>query len=70
VKKSRVTDPAESALDEIDATIHPIGLQPALRDEVERLVEAKNIRALTVLYDAYAASALGVRGGWKSIQRA
>jgi hypothetical protein len=62
VKKSQVTGPAKSALDEIDARICPIGPQPALRDEVERLVEAKNIRALIVLYDSYVASAAAFEG--------
>jgi hypothetical protein len=61
--KSQTKVTAKSALDEIDARIQPIGPQPALRAEVERLVEAKNIGALTVLYDSYVASAAAFAGG-------
>ena len=46
-----------SALDEIDAALQPIGPQPRLRTEVERLVESKDVSALVALYDSYAASA-------------
>jgi hypothetical protein len=60
--KTKVADPAKSALDEIDASIQPIGPPPGLRAEVDRLVEAKNIGALTVLYDAYVASAKAFDG--------
>jgi hypothetical protein len=47
----------QSALDEIDAGIQPIGPQPGLRAEVDRLVELEDVRALVSLYDAYMASA-------------
>jgi hypothetical protein len=47
-----------SVLDEIDATLQPIGRAPALRAEVDRLVELKNVSALVSLYDAYVASAM------------
>jgi hypothetical protein len=47
-----------SALDEIDSTLQPIGRQPGLRAEVDRLVELKNVGALVCLYEAYAAAAM------------
>src|SRR5258707_15868560 len=47
-----------SALDEIDATLQPIGPQPCLRAEVDRLVKSNNVRALVALFDAYVASAM------------
>ena len=47
-----------SALDAIDATLQPIGPQPALRAQVDRLVELKDVGSLVVLYEAYAASAM------------
>jgi hypothetical protein len=46
-----------SALDEIDATLQPIGRAPGLRAEVDRLTELMDVSALVALYDAYAASA-------------
>jgi hypothetical protein len=46
-----------SALDEIDSSFQPIGKQPGLRAEVDRLVELKNVSALVAHYDAYVASA-------------
>jgi hypothetical protein len=60
--QTKVTASAKSALDEIDAKIQPIGPQPAVRAEVDRLVEAKDVRALVVLYDAYVASAAAFEG--------
>ena len=47
-----------SALDQIDATIQPMGPQPALRAEVDQLVKLNDIRALVALYDAFAAAAV------------
>jgi hypothetical protein len=47
-----------SALDEIDATLQPIGRAPALRAEVERLAKSEDVGALCSLYEAYAASAM------------
>ena len=47
-----------SALDQIDATIEPMGPQPALRAEVDQLVKLNDIRALVALYDAFAAAAV------------
>ena len=47
-----------SALDQIDATIQPMGPQPALRAEVDQLVKLNDITALVALYDAFAAAAL------------
>ncbi len=46
-----------SALDEIDATLQPIGAQPCLRAEVDRLVKLNDVSALVALYEAYVASA-------------
>lgn len=60
--KAEVTAPAKSALDEIDANIAPIGPQPCLRAEVDRLIKLKNVRALVSLYDAYVASAMAFEG--------
>ena len=46
-----------SALDQIDATIQPMGPQPALRAEVDQFVKLNDVRALVALYDAFAAAA-------------
>ena len=46
-----------SALDEIDASIQPIGPQLELRAQVDRLVELTDVRAIISLYDAYVATA-------------
>jgi hypothetical protein len=45
-----------SALDAIDATLQPIGPQPALRAEVDRLVELKDVDSLVALFEAYEAA--------------
>ena len=47
-----------SALDEIDATLQPIGPQPALRAEVDRLVKSEDVGAIVSLYEACVASAM------------
>jgi hypothetical protein len=47
-----------SALDEIDSTLQPIGPQPCLRAEVDRLVELNDVGALASLYEAYVAAAM------------
>src|SRR5437879_12006077 len=47
-----------SALDQIDATIEPMGPQPALRTEADPLVKLNDIRALVALYDAFSAAAV------------
>ena len=47
-----------SALDAIDATLQPIGPQPALRAEVDRLVELKDVDSLVALFEAYEAAAM------------
>jgi len=47
-----------SALDEIDATIQPIGAEPALRAKVDQLVKLNDVGALVALYDAFAAAAV------------
>lgn len=60
--QAKVPAPAKSALDEIDAGICPIGPQPGLRAEVDRLVEAKNVRTLVSLYDTYITSAMAFEG--------
>ena len=46
-----------SALDELDSTLQPIGPQPRLRAEVERLAKSHDVSALVSLYEAYVASA-------------
>src|SRR5258708_33270725 len=55
---------SSSALDQIDATIQPMGPQPALRAEDDQLVKLNDIRALVALYDAFAAAA----GTFQAIQ--
>src|SRR5258708_7454378 len=50
-----------SALDEIDSTLQPIGPQPCLRAEVDRLVKSEDVSSLVALYEAYEASALAFR---------
>jgi len=47
-----------SALNGIDSSLQPVGPQPRLRAEVDRLVELHGIGALVSLYDAYVASAM------------
>ena len=47
-----------SALDQIDATIQPIGAEPALRAKVDQLVKLNDVGALVALYDAFAAAAV------------
>jgi hypothetical protein len=47
-----------TVLDEIDSSLQPMGQEPALRAEVDRLVKSEDVRALVSLYDAYAASAM------------
>src|SRR5258706_1001105 len=49
---------SSSALDQIEATIQPMGPQPALRAEVDQFVKLNDIRAVVALYDAFAAAAV------------
>jgi hypothetical protein len=53
-----------SALDEIDSSLQPIGRQPALRAEVDRLVKSEDVGSLVLLYDAY----VGVATAFQSLE--